>query len=510
MTKYHNPIIPGFHPDPSICRVGDDYYLVTSSFEYFPCLPVFHSRDLVNWMQIGHAVERPEAMDLGTATCFGGNWAPTIRYHNGWFYVICTNVSDKGHYIVRTQDPAAGWSDPSWITLGTSHVATFDPSLFFDDDGKVYLTYFATEGLMQALIDPDTARLLSPLRRIADSTNGFTSEGPHLYKVNGRYYLMTAEGGTEYGHMESIYRADNPWGPFTPCPHNPVLSHRSLYSPLQVTGHGDLVQDPNGNWWMVFLAVRPNGYQPAHHLGRETCLAPVVWTEDGWIKVGDNRRVSLEMDGPLPPAGPVFVYPNRTCFDQPVLDPRWVFVRNPHPGCWSLSERPRFLRLRGLPATLDEVAPIAFVGRRQEHFIVTVAACLDFIPKTALDEAGLCIRMNEGHHYEIFKSIRNGEPRLLVRRTIGTLTAETASIPWPLHESTLAIRADSDWYHFGYIREHTFTELDQAETRYLSTEVARGFNGVTFGMYATGNGEQCSAPADFLWFDYIPEPHEPR
>ncbi len=503
MTKFRNPIIPGFHPDPSICRVGEDYYLVTSSFEYFPCLPVFHSKDLVNWRQVGHAVERPGAMDLATATCFGGNWAPTIRHHNGWFYIICTNVSDKGHFIVRTQNPADGWSDPLWITLDVKHAITFDPSLFFDEDGKVYLTYFATEGIMQALIDPDTAALLSPLRRIADSTNGFTSEGPHLYKINGCYYLMTAEGGTEYGHMESIYRADNPWGPFTPCPHNPVLSHRSLHSPIQVTGHGDLVQDTNGNWWMVFLAVRPNAYQPAHHLGRETYLAPVKWTEDGWITVGDNRRVHLEMEGPLPPAVPVDAFPPRTCFDKPSFDPRWNFIRNPEPDSWSLTEHPGFLRLHGLPATMNEVAPMAFVGRRQEHFSVKVAASLGFSPQIEKNEAGICVRMNEGHHYEIFKSIRNGEPRIVVRRTIGTLTAETASACAPLHESTLAVLAERDWYHLGYLESDTFLELDKAETRYLSTEVARGFTGIYFGMYSTGNGEKCPVPADFAWFDYV-------
>jgi xylan 1,4-beta-xylosidase len=503
MAKYRNPVIPGFHPDPSICRVGDDYYLVTSTFEYFPCLPIFHSKDLVNWKQIGHAISNPSYLDLSKANNLSGLYAPTIRYHDGWFYVICTNVLAGGHFIVKAQDPAGEWNAPLWIDLKIHHAMTFDPSLFFDDDGAVYFTYFSTDGIMQALIDPGTGQLLTPLRRIADSVNGFTSEGPHLYQINSLYYLMTADGGTEYGHMETIARADNPWGPFTPCPHNPILTHRSLHHPIQVTGHGDLVQDQNGNWWMVFLAVRPHGYQPVHHLGRETYLAPVQWDEDGWPHI---PAADLDMDAPLPAWTPLDSFPPRTCFDNPSLDLRWNFIRNPAPESWTLTERPGCLRLCGLPATLNDIAPIAFLGRRQQHFTVKVATRLDFSPQSENHEAGLVIRMNEGHHYEIFQTVRNGEPCLVVRRTIGTLAAETACIPFSDSSPvTLSIRAGPDWYHLGYLDNDHFIELDKAETRYISTEVARGFTGVYFGIYATSNGESCSVPADFAWFDYEPE-----
>jgi alpha-N-arabinofuranosidase len=506
MTKYTNPIIPGFHPDPSICRVGADYYLATSSFDYFPGIPVFHSRDLIHWKPIGHAIDRSSVIDLSTATTFGGLWAPTIRYHNGWFYLTCTNMSGQGHFIVKTQDPAQGWSDPIWISIETDW--SFDPSLFFDDDGSVYFTYFTKDGIMQALIDPAAAKLITAPRRIADSMNGFTAEGPHLYKIKNYYYLLTANGGTEYGHMCSLARADNPWGPFTPCPHNPILSHRSLHSPIQITGHGDLFQDQNQNWWIVFLAARPVGYQPAHHLGRETFLAPAQWTDDDWITVGDHGRVQIAMDAPLPPTQPAEIIPARDDFASTEFDHCWNFIRNPDPSCWSLSERIGHLRLNGLPGTLNDTAPIAFVGRRQEHFNIRIAAQIEFTPQTDKDEAGLCIRMNEGHHYEIFKTIRGNEPVIVVRRSIGSLRVETASIrlsaSQSAHASVLSIIADAEWYRLGIMDGGTFSEIDKAETRYLSTEVARGFTGVYFGMYATGNGAPSSAPADFDWFDYIP------
>jgi xylan 1,4-beta-xylosidase len=495
--QYRNPVIPGFYPDPSICRVGSDYYLATSTFEYFPAIPIFHSRDLVHWRQVGHAVSETAYLDLSKVTCLSGIFAPTIRYHNGWFYVSCTNVLTQGHFIVKTKDPSGEWSAPIWIDIPAEPM-TFDPSLFFDDD-RTYLTYFTPNGIQQSEIDPDKGELLTKPRLIATSFAGKFPEGPHLYKINGHYYLMVAEGGTEYGHMESIGRADNPWGPFISCPHNPILSHRSQHSPIQVTGHGDIFQDHNGSWWMIFLAVRPHSYQPVHHLGRETYLAPVDWDSDGWPHVAP---VKLYMDALLPDWAPLESLPARSCFDSPSLDLRWNFIRNPDPESWSLTERPGFLRLHGLAAGLSDISPVAFVGRRQQHFNVKASVKLEFNPLSEKNEAGLVIRMNEGHHYEIFKTLRNGEQSLVVRRTIGTLSAETACVNHPFPGSVLAVNADHDWYHIGYIKDNTFVELDMAETRYLSTEIARGFTGVYFGMYATGIGTKCSTPADFEWFDY--------
>jgi xylan 1,4-beta-xylosidase len=294
---YANPVIPGFHPDPSACRVGDDCYLVTSSFEYFPGVPIYHSRDLAHWRQIGHCLTRPSQDPLGKARSSGGIYAPTIRHHDCTYYMITTNVSSGGHFLVTAPDPAGEWSEPTWIS-GPG----IDPSLFFDDDGKVYLSC-SSQGIAQREIELPSGKL-GEERHIWAGTGGQYPEGPHLYKIGGLYYLLISEGGTEYGHMLTIARSSSPWGPFESCPRNPILSHRSLSSPIQATGHGDFLQDGDGNWWVLFLGIRPNGHWPYHHLGRETFLAGLTWDAEGWPVIGEGGRVALEMSGPLPPSRP--------------------------------------------------------------------------------------------------------------------------------------------------------------------------------------------------------------
>lgn len=277
MDHFSNPIIPGFYPDPSMCRVGNDYYLVTSTFEYFPGVPLFHSRDLIHWRQIGHCLTRSSQLPLEKAGSSGGIYAPTLRYHNGKFYMVTTNVA-VGNFFVYADDPAGEWSEPVWL----EHKG-IDPSLFFDDDGKVYFTWTTDNQIWQCEIDINTGATLTKPRPIWSGTGGRYPEAPHLYKINGTYYLLIAEGGTEYGHMVTLARADSPWGSFESCPHNPILTHRHRgANPIQGTGHADLVEAHDGSWWMVFLAFRTLAhYQNFHHLGRETFLAPVKWDEAG-------------------------------------------------------------------------------------------------------------------------------------------------------------------------------------------------------------------------------------
>lgn len=496
---YQNPIIPGFYPDPSICRVGQDYYLVTSSFEYFPGVPLFHSRDLVHWRQIGHCLTRASQLALNGAPSSGGIYAPTIRYHHGTFYMVTTNVSGGGHFYVHTQNPASEWSDPIWVGGGPELNGSIDPSLFFDDDGRVYFTCTGPgPQLYQFEIDIHTGAMLSVPRPIWPGSGGKYPEGPHLYKIGGLYYLMVAEGGTEYGHLESIARADNPYGPFENCPYNPILTHRSLESPIQVTGHADLLQAHDGSWWLVFLAVRPNGYPPCYHLGRETFLAPVRWTADGWPEVGSHGRVSLQMEADCLPPHPWETAPSRDDFDIPQLRLQWNFRRNPEPSFWSLVERPGWLRLNGPRSLDDEGHSLAFVGRRQQHFRCQVAALLDYTPANEEDEAGLTVIMNERHHYDIVLKWIAGSRQVIVRRRIGSLSAVVAQSLLPDGPVVLRIQAERDHYTLGY-GEESLIPLASGETRYLSTEVAGGFTGVYFGLYARG-----SQPAYFDWFDYIP------
>ena len=502
--KWQNPIIPGFHPDPSICRVGRDYYLVTSSFEYFPGVPLFHSRDLVHWQQIGHCLTRPDQLNLRDAPSSGGIYAPTLRHHDGRFYMITTNTTHGGNFYVHTDDPTGEWSDPVRVRQGG-----IDPSLLFDPDGTVQLTsnglqWKDTWGIYQSTIDIETGELLSDPEFIWGGTGGRYPEAPHLYRIDDLYYLMIAEGGTEYTHMETIARSEDPLGPFEPCPHNPILSHRSRPSPIQATGHGDLIQDHNGNWWMVFLAVRPHrGLW--HHLGRETFLAPVAWDTDGWPVVGNEGTVNFQMEGDVPEDHGWESPEVRDDFDEERLRPCWNFLRNPDPESWSLSEKDSTLTLHGGKSNLNAISSPTFIGRRQQHFRCRARALLDFRSESSRTEAGLAVRMDERHHYEMALTRRAGKRTVILRCHIGPLEQEIASAPAACNPVELNVTADREQYTFSFsCAGDTAIRLGTAETRYLSKEVAGGFTGVYFGMYATGNGRSCNNPAHFDWFEYLP------
>jgi alpha-N-arabinofuranosidase len=479
--------------------VGSDFYLVTSSFEYFPGVPIFHSRDLVHWRQIGHCLNRPSQLPLGGAKASGGIWAPTLRYHDGIFYLTTTNVSGDGNFIVTARDPEGPWSDP--IPVGQPGI---DPSLFFDDDGSaIYST--SSGGALQSRIDVTTGKLLSEPRVVWGGTGGQCPEGPHLYLRDGWYYLLLSEGGTEYGHMVTMARSRSAWGPFEPCARNPLLTHRSLRSPIQAVGHADLVETADGQWFAVFLGVRPNGYPPCYHLGRETFLSPATWEDDGFPAIGHQGRVGLDMETPLALESVSEAQP-RDDFTSSTLALCWNFLRNPDPGLYSLDQRSGYLRLRGSVHGLDDVASPAWVGRRQCHLAVRAATCVEFQPAAEREEAGLVVRMNERHHYEVFQTLRAGQPSVVLRRRIGSLRAEVASrslSPSETSRLVLAVEADRDRYVFCCgPSENDLRPLGEGETRYLSTEVASGFTGVYFAMYATGNGTPCVRPADFDWFEY--------
>lgn len=499
---YNNPVIPGFYPDPSVCRVGSDYYLVTSSFEYFPGVPIFHSRDLVHWQQIGHCLTRNSQLPLGNTGSSGGIYAPTIRHHNGLFYMVTTNVTVGKHFYVYTDDPCGEWSEPVWIER-----AGIDPSFFFDDDGKVYFSWTNLGGIYQSEIEIETGKLLTPDQLIWSGTGGRYPEAPHLYKINGRYYLMIAEGGTEYGHMETIARASNPWGPFESCPRNPILTHRNLGSHLiQGTGHGDLVEAHDGSWWMVFLGFRcMHQFSLYHHLGRETFLAPLTWDSDGWPIVYRDGTIDETMEVTCLPFHLFETEPARDEFDAASLRFSWNFLRNPSPKNWSLVERPGWLRLKGSAFTLNDLASPAFIGRRQQHGSCRVAACLDFSPQKMGEEAGLTVLMNETHHYEIGLTYQDGSRCVFVRRRIGDLMAIVVQEAITAGIAELKIQASPASYTFSYtIGDQQERSLISCSTRYLSSEVAGGFTGVYIGMYATGNGKTTTVPADFDWFEYQP------
>jgi xylan 1,4-beta-xylosidase len=499
---FKNPILAGFHPDPSICRVGRDFYLVTSSFEYFPGVPIFHSRDLVNWRQLGHVLTRKSQLDLTGVESSRGIYAPTLRHHRGRFYMVTTTMGGGGNFFVTARRPEGPWSDARWLDEGW-----MDPSFTFSRGRAYYLRDGKGRDpshpeVYQAEIELPRGRLKGKLRSIWAGTGGIWPEGAHVYERGGAYYLFAAEGGTSYDHAEMAARGPTPFGPFEPSPTNPILTHRSRRGhAIQATGHADLVELDDGSSWVVFLGVRP--LRPKrHHLGRETFLARVHWDDDGWPSVGKHGTVELRERAPALRPQPFPAASKRDDFDAPKLAPAWMFVRNPEPKAWSLRARPGFLRLRGTPTTLAEIGSPAFVGRVQPEFSARVRARLEFEPSGA-DEAGLVVRANEDFHYAL--AVRAGRVAVLVRCLRGVRT-EVATLPLGDGPVTLEIVATRSSYAFFAGTRAKRRRLGSLPTVDLAAESidpsgGRYFTGVVLGMYATGNGRAASAPADFDWFE---------
>lgn len=506
--KYRNPVINGFYPDPSITRVDKDYYLVTSTFKYFPGIPIFHSRDLVNWEKIGHCLTRESQLFLKNTASSGGIYAPTIRYFEGTFYVITTNVTNGKNFFVHASDPKGPWSDPVYIEGWPG----IDPSLLFDKDGKVYITGTSgvgeeKEGIYQAELDISTGKLLSERVHIWHGTGGQSPEAPHLYQINGMYYLMIAEGGTEYGHMVTIARSNHPFGPFESNVNNPILSHRSINNSIQATGHADLIEFHDGTWWAVFLGIRPIGYPRKHHLGRETFLAEVKWTEDHWPIIGENGIVEEQMSCSHRISQNVEESIEIDHFDSNDLDFDWNYLRNPYQSYYSLDDKASHLALACSSVTLNDLDSPSFVGKRQRHFDCDVSTLMEFTPKYNGDEAGLTVFMNERYHYEICVTMINGIRQIILRKRIGDVTEIVGRLNYSEDKVILGIKSDKQNYQLycdlsSTSQEENIIVIGSGECGFLSTEVAGGFTGVYFGLYATGRELKLTNKAYFDWFKY--------
>ena len=499
-TSYQNPIIPGFHPDPSVCRVGDDFYIVNSSFEYFPGVPIFHSKDMVNWEQIGYCLTRDSQLPLQKCGASAGIYATTIRYHEGVFYMITTNVSGGGNFIVTATDPSGEWSDPIWV-----ETSGIDPDLFFEN-GKVYVCN--TDGKIGIQIDIKTGKRIGEMHRIWRGTGGRYAEGPHIYKKDGLYYLMISEGGTEYGHKITIARSKELIGPYTSNPANPILTHadeEKQDSPIQGTGHADLVQAADGSWWMVCLAFRPAKGR-FHIMGRETFLAPVVWTENSWPVVNGNGTIDLEMKVKTLPQVPVKKEFKRVEFDDSKLGFDWNYLRNPVRENYSLTEKKGFLTLKATEVGLDWADTPTFLGRRQEHFNFEASTEMEFNPSGEKDEAGLTVLMNNGHHYKLLVKKQDGKKVLSLSNRLGGFTFNSGkTIALKSGPVKLKVVGSRDYYTFFYAQGNDeFKEVGKCDTYFLSSEVAGGFTGVYIGLFATGNGIKTNAKAWFDWFFYKP------
>jgi alpha-N-arabinofuranosidase len=520
MRRFSNPILNGFYPDPSAIRVGEDYYLVASSFEYFPGVPIFHSKDLVHWRQIGHVLDRASQLDLDGIRPSRGIWAPTLRYHNGVFYMITTfvdNETECRNFYVTATDPAGSWSDPVWL----DDAPGIDPSLLFDDDGKVYYTgnrvppegqlYLKEMDIWLQELDLKSGKLIGPKTSLWRGALkvAHAQEGPHLYKINGLYYLMIAEGGTGHTHAITIARSASPAGPYEGYKGNPILTHRHLGRgyPIVNVGHGELIETQKGDWWMVCLASRPyGGYY--RNLGRETFLVPVAW-EDGWPVVNPGKGiVELEGEAPDLPKTPWPPAAVRDDFDGPELAAGWNFIRTPRGDFWSLADHPGALRLRLKPDSVAKHENPAFVGRRQQHMRFRAAAEMRFAPEKDGEKAGLVLLQNADFQYRLEYGRFDGaaEIRLTERRRGEETVLATAGFDGDALE--LGVEAQDQRYAFLWRKQGSpqwTTLCGEADGTLLSTDTAGGFTGAYIGMFAACEEAGSSGNyADFGWFDYEP------
>ncbi|WP_172582250.1 glycoside hydrolase family 43 protein [Subtercola boreus] len=522
-----NPVLAGMHADPSICRVGDDYFLVTSTNEYLPGLPIYTSTDLVSWRQLGNVVTRDSQLDLTTAPSSLGLFAPALRHHDGTFYLTSTLVG-SGHFLMTAEDAAGPWSDPVWIA-GSG----WDPSLVFVSShgsaagDRAFFHYSTGTSIRGFFVDLSTGTALSDEIELWVGTGGNAPEGPHLYRVGDFWYLVIAEGGTSAGHAVTVARSAALEGPYEAHPGNPVLTHRGLSSPIQAVGHADLVETSAGEWWAVVLGSRPLGGHGYQLLGRETFLVPVSWQgepDDQWPVFGTDKRVPLTTGFSGNPVSAAFA----DDFVADTLDPGWLFIRTAEPPFARVGDGE--LVLTPTASTLDDPETPAFVGRRQSThgFFAQVevrlgglalelggsaveaeagrAVTADLIAPAA---AGLAARRDERHHYHILLVARGGTRYVEVIARIGDLSQQVGSAPTAAPSVQLRIRAvpnrstnpleGSGLYEFAF-RESARGEwrtLASLDSRYLSTEVAAGFTGTVIGMYAENgisrtNGERAS------------------
>lgn len=504
---YYNPVVSGFYPDPSVVRVGENFYMVNSSFEFFPGVPLSHSKNLVNWEPIGHCLTRKSQVPLENAAVSTGILAPTIRYHKGIYYMITTNLTaliqkGVGNFIVTTTDPSEQWSEPIWI----KHQG-IDPSLFFDDDDRVYYcgTGFDSNGQAIVLfeIDVKTGKILSEKKSISYGCCGKCPEAPHIYKKDGMYYLLLAEGGTEYGHMVTIQRSENIWGPYEACPQNPILTHRNYNSePIQCVGHADLFDDQNGNWWMVVLGTRNTNVQ-LHHLGRETFLVPVEW-ENGWPIV-KTQKVSLQMKACLPGKVEERQLKFETSFCEDKIPTEFNFVRNPEDR-YQWDAKNNTLTIDGNDTGLSEnLKSPSFIGIRQKDFCgsVTCKICTDLTQDT---KAGMSVYYMHTHHYDIYLTTKDNIYYIELNKCIYDLEAIVNHIvikqeDLKSNELWLKIVSDENYYNFYYSLDgENYIKVGKGMTAAMSSEATEvtTFTGTYFGMFAQ-NGKAVFRHFSYHW-----------
>lgn len=518
--EFYNPILQGCYPDPSITRKGDDYYLVTSTFAMFPGVPIFHSKDLVNWKQIGHVLDRVSQLKVHDCGISAGIYAPQILYNknNDTFYMITTEFSGGfGNIVVKTKDPLKGWSDP--IKLDFNGI---DPSLFFDDNGKAYIIHNDAPDKGKELYnghrvikiweyDVTTDKIIPGTDKIIVdggvdlSKKPIWIEAPHIYKKDGKYYLMCAEGGTGGWHSEVIFKSDNPKGPYVPAPNNPILTQRYFAkdraNKVDWAGHADLVLGPdNKKYYGVFLAVRPNEKQRVN-TGRETFILPVDWS--GEFPVFENGLIPLEPKLKMPAKavenriGKDGFFPNGNFifadnFQTEKLDYRWIGLRGPREDFSATSKEG--LSIKPFVTNIKEVKPTSTLFLRQMHASFSYAVTMNYQPSSEKDLAGIVALQSERFNYVFGITKKGTDYYILLERTSGKFRSReveskiVASTKIDLSKPVrLQVSAKGDDYQFSYSTNGTdFVNLGGTVSGdILSTDVAGGFTGCLLGLYAT-------------------------
>ncbi len=522
MLLIHNPILRGFNPDPSIICVGDDYYIATSTFEWFPGVQIHHSRDLANWRLLARPLARRSQLDMRGVRASGGIWAPCLSYDGRLFHLVYTNVKtdqqpfmDAHNYLVTASDIKGEWSEPVYL-----HSMGFDPSMFHDIDDRKWLVGMESDfrpdknrfaGIIMREYSPEEKRLVGPQYRIFEGTKlGFT-EGPHIYRQGEYYYLIVAEGGTGYEHAVTVARSKTLTGPYEPDPAGPVLtSADEPQNPLQKAGHADIIQTKQGEWFMVHLCARPIARKGRCVLGRETAIQKVIWTEDGWLHLqhgGNEPQQHVQVEALNECRWPQAAV--RDDFDSSVLGIDFQTLRVPlGEDSMSLDERKGYLRLKGRESLYSKFEQ-SLVARRQQAFSYTASACIEFQPYSYRQMAGLICLYDHENFFYLRLTHQEGKGRV-----IGVLAGINGKLEFPAHEIDigntrriyLSVTVDVDRLRFEYSQDDVtwYPAGGVYDASRLSDEACRegGFTGAFVGMCCqdlTGN----RLPADFDYFEYI-------
>lgn len=511
-SSFYNPVLAGWYSDPTICTNGEgDYFLATSTFSYVPGVPLFHSRDLVNWRQVGHILTRESQLNnFQHQHVSGGIFAPDLKYNpaNKTYYMITTNVG-AGNFFVKTQDPFGEWSDPVYLP----EVQGIDPSFFFDNDGRAYIVnnddapdgkpeYSGHRTVRVVEFDTDTEKCIGERKIVVNKgwrpqDKPIWCEGPHIYNIDGTYYLMTAEGGTAEGHSEVIYKGKTPFGPYIPWEGNPILTQRGLDpsrpNPVTCAGHADMIQTPEGDWWAVFLACRPIDGE-FENLGRETFMIPVKWTDDKWpYMTRDNETVPLILSREGVTRSDSVTFGNieyASDFASGTLGHEWHTLRGDASDIVSLSTNPGYLTIKCHDAATSDKDVIPFVGRRVHNHSYECTTRMAFNAEHPDQNAGLILMKDEAHQYLLAKGC-DAQGKHIVLRKVGRGGSEELAKN-PIDDSNnsvdLKVVSKGKTYDFYYSLDggnNWNLVKDGVDARYTSTAEAGGFTGTTVGLYAS-------------------------